>query len=288
MTLANIGGALRMVLDELAQARRGLASGITSATSARDQIASIAQGGQRPTLDHAVAELTSGTRVMGQADALIASAMADIAEYARRIGFALSPPAHTAVVPQQAAASAEPRAPAIDVHIANESAVVSQPTWSGLDAVLAAPDQIPGWVREAASKLPERPGGVGPTHGTLHGVDGQPLAKSPLTRTNGDLRSGKVPSARDGLRSDWYPGAQVIREHVESHAAAILRKPGTPQEAVIVINKPTCRTMGKYVGCDEVLPGLLPEGKRLAVYVTDGRETKLLKVYQGTGEGIAP
>jgi hypothetical protein len=109
----------------------------------------------------------------------------------------------------------------------------------------------------------------------------------PLTRQGGLLRSGKELSARDGLRPDWYPRAQVTTEHVEAHAAAYLRRPGTPDQAALVVNNPTCVSKGEYVGCDQVLPGMLPSGKRLAVYVSDGRETKLLKVYEGTGEGIA-
>jgi len=81
----------------------------------------------------------------------------------------------------------------------------------------------------------------------------------------------------------------VTREHTEAHAAAMLRRPGSPQDAVLVINKPTCTSRGNYVGCDEVLPGMLPAGKRLAVYATDEQQQpRLLKVYEGTGEGIAP
>ncbi len=109
-----------------------------------------------------------------------------------------------------------------------------------------------------------------------------------LNIADGKLRSGKVPSARDGLRADWYPHAQVIREDVGGHAAAMLRQPGSPQEAALVINKPTCVSNGNFVGCDEVLAGMLPPGKRLAIYVPDGQRTWLHKVYAGTGEGTAP
>lgn len=94
-------------------------------------------------------------------------------------------------------------------------------------------------------------------------------------------------SARDGLRADWHPTDQVTWEHVEAHAAAHLRQDGTPQEAAIVVNKRTCESLAQYVGCDEVLRGMLPRGKRLTVYVTDGRDTRVLKTYEGTGEGIA-
>ena len=107
-----------------------------------------------------------------------------------------------------------------------------------------------------------------------------------MTQAAGTLRSGDAPGARDGLRADWYPLAQVTREHVEAHAAAMLRKPGSPNEAVLVINKPTCVSRGEYVGCDELLPDMLPVGKSLAVYVTDGTRTTLSKTYAGTGRGL--
>jgi hypothetical protein len=101
------------------------------------------------------------------------------------------------------------------------------------------------------------------------------------------LRSGVVAGARDALRPDWHSRDQVTREHVEAHAAAVLRKPDAPTDVVLVINKPTCVTRGRYVGCDELLPAMLPQGTRLVVYVRAGQETTLLKIHEGTGEGIA-
>lgn len=54
-----------------------------------------------------------------------------------------------------------------------------------------------------------------------------------------------------------------------------------------MVNKPSCVSRGEYIGCDEAPPGMLPPGSRLTVYVSDGTTTKPLKVYTGTGEGIA-
>jgi hypothetical protein len=150
------------------------------------------------------------------------------------------------------------------------------------------PPPVPGWISQAAAKLPQRSGGKGPVQGLLLDVSGRPVPGAPFTTGSGLLRSGAVPEARDGIRSSWHALAQATREHVEAHAAAILRKPGSPQQAALVINKATCVSRGEYVGCDEVLPGMLPRGKRLTVYVTNGQQTRLLKVYEGTGEGIAP
>jgi hypothetical protein len=60
------------------------------------------------------------------------------------------------------------------------------------------------------------------------------------------------------LRADWHPRDQVIRV-----------------------------TRGRYVGCDELLPGMLPQGTRLPVHLGDEQGTRLLKIHEGTGEGIA-
>lgn len=144
------------------------------------------------------------------------------------------------------------------------------------------------WIREAGDSLPPRPGGVGPTHGRLFDEAGTELTDPRFTSPSGYLRSGTVTAAREGLRADWYPTAQVIREHVEPHAAAILRRKDSPQVAVLVVNNWPCSTVERYVGCDEVLPGLLPATKRLVVFVNDGQQTRLFGIYHGTGEGIAP
>jgi hypothetical protein len=40
------------------------------------------------------------------------------------------------------------------------------------------------------------------------------------------------------------------------------------------------------MSCDEFLPSILPEGSRLSVYVSDGQQTRLYRVYRGTGSRI--
>lgn len=288
MSLANLGAAIRMVLDTLTRARALRTSGATAAADARNQLAALANGTGNPTLAHAAASLTAGVGALDQGEVLIASAMTDIVAYTRTLGFPVALPAP----PHPSTPAPEP-----EINGTPERASPGHPMppeitraagGSGLDTVLNTAGQITSWIRDAGTELPQRPGGKGPTHGSLHGPDGRRLGGAPLTQTSGLLRSGGEPSARDGLKPDWYPISQVIREHVEAHAAAYLRRPDTPRDAVLVINKTTCVSRGQYVGCDELLPGMLPEGKRLAVYVSDGKNTRLLKVYKGTGEGIAP
>lgn len=65
MSLAEIGAALRTVLDTLAQARAQRSASVATAASARDRIVSLAQGSANPTLDHAAASLTAGVSALG-------------------------------------------------------------------------------------------------------------------------------------------------------------------------------------------------------------------------------
>ena len=59
-----------------------------------------------------------------------------------------------------------------------------------------------------------------------------------------------------------------IKSHVEAHAAAIMREQGL-SEATLYINRVPCP--GK-IGCDAMLPRMLPEGARLRVIGPDGFE----------------
>lgn len=75
---------------------------------------------------------------------------------------------------------------------------------------------------------------------------------------------------------------------MEAHVAAILRQPEAPKEASVVLNNPPCVGRGpmRGQGCDDLLPGMLPRGTGLLVYLTDGTRTWLHRRYEGTGEGL--
>jgi hypothetical protein len=79
----------------------------------------------------------------------------------------------------------------------------------------------------------------------------------------------------------------MVMDHVEAQAAAIPRRPGAPAEAMVVLNQAPCDDGVKPLVCERVLPKILPDGARLAVFVTDGQQTRPHRVYVGTGEGIA-
>ncbi|MGW0434502.1 DddA-like double-stranded DNA deaminase toxin [Micromonospora sp. NPDC003197] len=262
MSVAEVSAALRAIVDSISR-ERGRAAGVLRAVQdSRSRLGVTLRGSRHPLVGRALDGFAAAIERLREADHLAAQSAEAVRAYANAIGIDLPAPS-------------------------SQSADNAGQT--GTSVQRAAGDVLPTqeWVEDAGGRLPRRPGGKGPTHGLLFDISGTPLTGTPLTQSEGYLRSGRAPGARDGLRQDWHPLAQVTREHVEAHAAALLRKPGAPREAVVVVNKPTCVSKGEYVGCDEVLPGMLPRGSRLAVYVSDGATTRLLKVYTGTGEGIA-
>jgi nucleic acid/nucleotide deaminase of polymorphic system toxin/uncharacterized protein DUF6244 len=124
-------------------------------------------------------------------------------------------------------------------------------------------DDLPSYVRRVAAELPDA---GAKTVGRLVDRSGQPLS--------GVLWSGKEGPGRDapGIRVDGpkpWARMKTVRQHVEGHAAAVLRRPGAPSEAVLVLTREPCD--GQY-GCDRIMPETLPRGTRLWVYVvgTDG------------------
>jgi hypothetical protein len=262
VSVAEVGAALRAAVEGISRERRRTAGILRALQDSRGRLGATLRGSRHPLVGRALDGLAAATKRLREADQLAAQSAEAVREYAHAIGIDI------------AARSSQP-------------AIGASP--AGAPAERAARDLLlsPQWVDDAGGRLPRRPGGKGPTHGLLFDASGTPITGTPLTQSEGHLRSGGAPGARDGLRPDWHPLAQVTREHVEAHAAALLRKPGAPREATLVVNKPTCVSRGEYVGCDEVLPGMLPRDSRLTVYVSDGATTKPLNVYTGTGEGIA-
>jgi hypothetical protein len=57
-----------------------------------------------------------------------------------------------------------------------------------------------------------------------------------------------------------------MQDHVEGHAAALMREHGI-RAASLYLNKDPCP--GR-LGCDRMLPYMLPPGSQLAVYSPDG------------------
>lgn len=77
-------------------------------------------------------------------------------------------------------------------------------------------------------------------------------------------------------------------DHVEAHAAAILRQPGAPQHATLVLNQAPCDSRTRPLVCETILSGLLPARTTLTVYVTDHDGLRHHNDYTGTAEEIIP
>jgi hypothetical protein len=120
-------------------------------------------------------------------------------------------------------------------------------------------------------RLPERPGGRGPTSGILTRTDG----RGPIHLVSGTRGPGR---GSPGLAGD-YARLSVSQDHVEGHAAALMRRLGAPKEATLYLNNQPCG--GEY-GCDETLEAQLPRGTKLTIFWPGDH-----KVYRGTGEGMA-
>ncbi len=114
-----------------------------------------------------------------------------------------------------------------------------------------------------------------------------PVVKGTRTRTYGEWSSNDAPGDRQsitsGTRDDFYADTQrylqengmgqtVIGSHVETKIAVHMRHEGI-RDVTVVINHQPCEGP---LGCDTLLPRVLPEGSTLTVYGTaqDGTHTK--------------
>jgi hypothetical protein len=79
-----------------------------------------------------------------------------------------------------------------------------------------------------------------------------------------------------------------VTDHVEGHVAALMRRPGTPRTSVLVVNNAPCAQIP--FGCDRILPGILPAGSSLTIYVADPTAVggaRFHRTYHGNGKAIA-
>lgn len=119
------------------------------------------------------------------------------------------------------------------------------------------------------------------TVGVLVDRDGRPVGEQ--------LFSGRVGPAEalEGLRTDLPRKPHLwksVREHVEGHAAAWMRRQEGNQHVVLVVSKEPCA--GRQ-GCDRTLPHILRRGSSLTVYVAEaGKPVRYYQRYEGTGKGV--
>lgn len=77
----------------------------------------------------------------------------------------------------------------------------------------------------------------------------------------------------------------TVWRHVESHAAAVMRRMGGEQHLVLLVSREPCDN--RPGGCEIALPKIIPRGSSLTVFVTrPGEEPRFYGSYEGTGEGL--
>ncbi|MGW0434084.1 DddA-like double-stranded DNA deaminase toxin [Micromonospora sp. NPDC003197] len=140
---------------------------------------------------------------------------------------------------------------------------------------------VPEWVHHVGEGICQLLPRSNKTVGVLATADGRTRSKPMWSGTHGPA-AGAPGLRRDDKINQWHRLKSAV-EHVEGHAAAVMRRPSGPKDAVLVLSAPPCP--GPY-GCSTILPELLPANSRLSVYVmgADGR-VRFWRTYVGTGEG---
>jgi hypothetical protein len=107
----------------------------------------------------------------------------------------------------------------------------------------------------------------GKTQGILDiGTDELPL----ISGKNGP--AADMPSNAPGMPESW-----AIRDHVEAHAAAVMRQLDVSEADLYINNTPCSGPMG----CNANLPHMLPEGATLRVHIQNGVNNWEVRSYVG-------
>lgn len=130
----------------------------------------------------------------------------------------------------------------------------------------------------------------------LHVPPGSKVAGIASTGDGKALHNGAIVNGRNGALTDnaatlkpnaagvpWR-GLDVALTHVEGHVAGLMRSERAPRRVTLVLSEPPCTTRW---GCHRMLPGMLPEGSELAVYVAEKDATvRHHHTYHGVGTGV--
>lgn len=111
-----------------------------------------------------------------------------------------------------------------------------------------------------------------------------------LTRADGSEIGGEIWSGREGpgkggpgLAAPWRH-MQTMNEHVEGHAAAVMRRDGH-RDAVLYISRRPCED--DPYGCQRQLENALPAGARLTVFIVDQRGGIKPRKFIGNRRGLS-
>lgn len=247
-SLGQVVARIRAVLVDL----RGTATAVTAAREtiavAADRLAAVVEGTSRSEPAEVRSLLQSSVEALDDTEGHLAAALDASERYLREIG-ASPRPVTVLGPPQPPPVGVTEPVPDYVRHVGREFRHVQPPS------------------RQVVGYLVDRFGH--PLHGDrlLSGSDG-PARGAP------------------GLNHD-YPvaGWEAALTHVEGHAAALLRRPGAPTEAVLVLSKVPCPAPR---GCQVALPKILPVGTTLHVYVLGSAGPPTWHgSYTGDGRGVA-
>lgn len=252
--VGEVVAVLAVGLGRVRDTRALLARASACFAQAHARLAGTVAGSRDARADAATSLLTDAHARLQQADAALSHAVESVTRYVSAIGGHL---------------------PAVDV-----GKDVQDGNWSTLAP--SSPGQVvPEFVARVAERLREILPRGAKTVGVLATVDGTTRSR-PIWSGEDGPAAGAPGLRRDSPRR-WHQNAAAT-QHVEGHAAAIMRRPDGPRHAVLVVSKRPCPG---ELGCHRLLPELLPAGATLTVYMAGKDDTlRMWKTYLGTGKGV--
>jgi uncharacterized protein YukE len=246
--LEAVAATLRAQAAQVAQQRAVALALIQRLTGARDALHAATTGAASPEAARSVQALSEAVEALQRAVKHLGAVVAHIAAYGPALGVNLGP----SVTGAGGQESSRP------------------------DTAVSQPEALPEPITRMSRRLPPRPDDRGPTHGWLLDEHLRPVG--------GQFRSGEdFTLIADLDLQGREPLARSLLADVESKVAAAMRRGQAGPACALVINNTPCR--GR-LGCDTLLPDILPANSRLTVYVSDANGVKLYKTYTGTGRKI--
>ena len=127
-------------------------------------------------------------------------------------------------------------------------------------------------IRSVSSRLPQRPGGQGPTSGFLIDSEGNVIGDMIVSGSTRSLPPAEFGMIRDpnGMLPSPTQGRLDILHHVELKVARYMREHNIT-DATLVLNNHPCS--GKY-SCSRWLDSTVPVGSNLRVVVPEGFDAR--------------
>lgn len=263
-SVGDVAAELNQAVQQLEGCRRTLAIAGDACQDARAGLAAAASGSGNALASAAVDAMTAAIDGLDDVRATLAAGASAIREYVLEITGGLGPSPVTGRPATATGRSRRPDAPRPADPAAGSATAV--PT-AGLAQAVA----------RVARRLPARTQRGSPTRGFVLDEAGNTLDEDPVV-------SGTDRSLLDDLAlvgPERRASSQLT--DVESKVAARIRRGQLPARVVLVLNNTPC---AGPLGCQRMLPKVLPNGARVSVYVADGTCTELYGIYDGNGSRI--